>query len=97
MKNIILELKVHNHSGVMSHITGLFSRRSFNLEGILCGPLDDAAFSRIYLLVNENNTLCQIKSQLEKLYDVVEITVHENYNTDVFRNIGKLFNNDSEP
>ena len=37
----IIELIVNNHHGVMSHITGLFSRRGFNLDGILCGKIDD--------------------------------------------------------
>lgn len=92
MKNIVLELKVNNHSGVMSHVTGLFSRRGFNLEGILCGPESDSSFSRIYLLVNNNETLHQIQSQLEKLYDVIEIKTFENSNISIFYEINKIFN-----
>ena len=34
----VLELRVRNHPGAMSHITGLFARRAFNLEAILCVP-----------------------------------------------------------
>ena len=33
----VLRLMVRNHPGVMSHVCGLFSRRSFNLEAIICG------------------------------------------------------------
>jgi len=70
MSNSIIELKVRNHPGVMSHITGLFARRAFNLEGILCGPIGDGSKSRMYLLVNEDNRLKQVMMNLEKLYDV---------------------------
>jgi hypothetical protein len=31
----VLELDVNNHPGVMSHVVGLFSRRAYNVEGIL--------------------------------------------------------------
>jgi acetolactate synthase I/III small subunit len=37
----VLELLVQNRPGVMVHVAGLFARRAFNLEGILCGPLRD--------------------------------------------------------
>ncbi len=49
---INIELTVNNHPGVMSHITGLFSRRAYNLEGILCSSLtDDRTHSTVSLLV----------------------------------------------
>ena len=63
----IIELTVQNHPGVMSHITGLFSRRAFNLEGILCGSIDDSRKSRMYLLVENNSRIEQIIKQLQKL------------------------------
>ncbi|WP_421720649.1 ACT domain-containing protein [Aeromonas salmonicida] len=44
---VILELTVRNHPGVMSHVCGLFARRAFNVEGILCLPLKDGKQSRI--------------------------------------------------
>lgn len=40
---VILELAVRNHPGVMSHVCGLFARRAFNVEGILCLPLKTAS------------------------------------------------------
>lgn len=36
---IALELIVRNHPGVMTHICGLFARRAFNVDGILCLPM----------------------------------------------------------
>ena len=32
----VLEIDVNNHPGVMSHVVGLFSRRAYNVEGIIC-------------------------------------------------------------
>lgn len=40
--NVILELTVRNHPGVMTHVCGLFARRAFNVEGILCLPIQDS-------------------------------------------------------
>lgn len=37
--HVTLELAVRNHPGVMSHVCGLFARRAYNVEGILCMPL----------------------------------------------------------
>ena len=69
LPNTIVKLNVKNHPGVMSHITGLFSRRGFNLEGILCGPVEGGGESVIYLLVRNDDRLEQIVKQVAKLYD----------------------------
>ena len=69
----ILRLIVRNHPGVMSHICGLFSRRSFNLDGIICVPLADAARSEMMLLVKDDARLGQLILQLQKLHDVIEV------------------------
>ena len=84
MNNIIIELTVNNHPGVMSHVTGLFSRRAFNLEGILCSGIGDGTKSRMLLLVNNDDRVVQIVKQLNKLYDVIDVTVREDYNHNLF-------------
>ena len=43
--NVILELTVRNHPGVMTHVCGLFARRAFNVEGILCLPIQGSEHS----------------------------------------------------
>ncbi|NQU45357.1 ACT domain-containing protein [bacterium] len=73
MPDPVIDLLVQNHAGVMSHVTGLFSRRAFNLEGILCGPVEDGAQSRMFLLVNEDRRLPQLLNELAKLYDVIHV------------------------
>lgn len=72
----VLELSVKNHPGVMSHICGLFSRRAYNVEGVLCMPVADGATSRIWLLVNEDDRLAQMLKQVEKLEDVLDVRRH---------------------
>lgn len=72
----VVELTVNNHPGVMSHVCGLFSRRAYNVEGILCMPIGDGDRSRIWLLVNEDERLDNMLKQLDKLEDVLEICHH---------------------
>ncbi|MDD3023196.1 MAG: ACT domain-containing protein [Syntrophomonadaceae bacterium] len=86
----VIGLKVHNHPGVMSHITGMFSRRAFNLDGILCGQLNNGKSSQIYLLVKNDEALGQIIKQLEKLHDVLAVSLHDNYDYSLFTRISDL-------
>ena len=75
-RRAVLELTVNNHPGVMSHVCGLFARRAYNVEGILCMPLTEGRLSRIWLLVNEEARLEQIIRQTMKLEDVVRVERH---------------------
>lgn len=70
---VTLLLTVRNHPGVMSHICGLFARRAFNVDGILCMPLAGEEESRIWLQVLDDQRLQQMISQLEKLEDVLQV------------------------
>ena len=72
-RGVVLRLLVRNHPGVMSHVCGLFARRAFNVEGILCMPIGDATRSAVLLLVHEDDRLEQVVRQLRKLEDVVEV------------------------
>jgi acetolactate synthase-1/3 small subunit len=86
-KYTLIELIVKNQPGTMAHITSLFARRAFNLEGILCGSIGDGTNSKIFLLVRNDKLKDQIVKQLEKLYDVLSVTLHENFNSDIFENL----------
>ncbi len=72
----VLELTVRNHPGVLSQVCGLFARRAFNVEGVLCMPVGDGARSRVWLLVAEDERLEQVLRQLGKLEDVREVRRH---------------------
>ncbi|SCY14297.1 acetolactate synthase small subunit [Desulfoluna spongiiphila] len=77
MTDCTLTLTVSNHPGVLSRIAGLFARRNYNLDGVYVVGLTGTTDSRMQLLVNKDERLPQIIKQLEKLYDVREISVEE--------------------
>lgn len=86
----VLELDVNNHAGVMSHVCGLFSRRAYNVEGILCMPVGMGSTSRIWLMVNEDGRLDQMVKQLEKLEDVLAVR-HHGTEHEVFERLEEFF------
>lgn len=74
MERIVLSLLVDNNPGVASRISGLFSRRSFNMESLASGITADPRFERITIVVNgDEQTIEQIEKQLAKLEDVRDI------------------------
>lgn len=88
--NVILELTVRNHPGVMTHVCGLFARRAFNLEGILCLPIQNSNQSHIWLLVNNDQRLEQMISQIDKLEDVEKVTRNQS-DPSMFNKIAVFF------
>jgi len=86
----VISLRVRNHPGVMYHITGLFSRRGYNLEGILCGQLGNGETSQIYLLVDNNGVLPQMMKQLDKLQDVLEVSLLDSCDYSLFQRVHEL-------
>ncbi len=96
LPNTIVKLMVNNHPGAMSHITGLFSRRGFNLEGILCAPVESGVQSVMYLLVRNDDRLEQIVKQLRKLYDVRSVSVQDDLDHTVFNRIERLLSDAQE-
>jgi acetolactate synthase-1/3 small subunit len=90
IQKVVLELTVRNHPGVMSHVCGLFARRAFNVEGILCMPVGDTDESRIWLLVFDDSRLAQMIAQVEKLEDVVRVARH-GANHRVFERLEEFF------
>lgn len=82
---MILELRVRNHPGAMSHITGLFARRAFNLDSILCTPVGDGSESRMLLQVGDSLRSAQIERQLEKLHDVLSVRPRPDLTFEVFQ------------
>ncbi|UCV27094.1 acetolactate synthase small subunit [Ferribacterium limneticum] len=86
----VLEIDVNNHPGVMSHVVGLFSRRAYNVEGILCLPVGDGSQSRIWLMLIEDQRLPQMMKQVEKLEDVIAIRRH-NADHAVFQDLESFF------
>ncbi len=74
MKKHVLSVLVENHSGVLSRISGLFSRRGYNIDSLSVGETEDSEVSRMTIVVDaDESTLEQIKKQLNKLIDVIKI------------------------
>ena len=73
MKQTISVL-VENQAGVLNRITGLFSRRAFNIESLAVGVTDDPAVSRITIIVDSGNSVVeQVEKQLNKLIEVIKV------------------------
>jgi len=65
---------VENKAGVLAKISGLFSRRGFNIESLAVGPTENEQISRITMTVNaESHSIEQIVKQLYKLINVIKI------------------------
>jgi acetolactate synthase I/III small subunit len=72
--NHIISVLVENKAGVLAKISGLFSRRGFNIESLAVGPTDDDRISRITIVVNaETHSIEQVVKQLYKLINVIKI------------------------
>ena len=71
MEQKVFQLLVDNTAGVLSRISGLFSRRGYNIESITAGVTADPRFTRITIVTNgDQDVLEQIEKQVAKLEDV---------------------------
>ena len=71
MAKRVLSLLVDNTSGVLSRISGLFSRRGYNIDSITAGVTADPRFTRITIVTSgDDHILEQIEKQVAKLEDV---------------------------
>lgn len=71
----VLSVLVKNHAGVLSRVAGLFSRRSYNISSLTVGETEDEGISRMTIeLFGDEYVLAQIKNQLAKLVEVIQIT-----------------------
>lgn len=74
MSRHTLSVLVENKPGVLARVSGLFSRRGFNIESLAVGPTEYDEVSRITLVVNvADQPLEQVTKQLNKLVNVIKI------------------------
>ena len=72
----VLSILVENTSGVLSHVSGLFSRRGYNIDSFSAGVTADPRFTRMTIVTSGDELILdQIEKQLSKLEDVVDIKV----------------------
>ncbi|ABR55434.1 acetolactate synthase, small subunit [Methanococcus vannielii SB] len=73
-KHIISVLVLHR-PGVLQRISGLFTRRWFNISSITVGSTENPEIARMTIVVNgDDNVLEQVIKQLNKLVEVVKVT-----------------------
>ena len=71
----ILSVLVENKSGVLSRVTGMISRRGFNIESLTVAPTEDETLSRMTIIVEADEVgFEQITKQLHKLVSVYKIS-----------------------
>ena len=69
-----LSILVENTPNVLSHVSGLFSRRGYNIDSISAGVTADPRFTRITIVSSGDQLILeQIEKQLAKLEDVIDI------------------------
>ena len=74
MQKKVFQLIVDNTSGVLSRISGLYSRRGYNIESITAGVTADPRYTRITIVATgDDEILEQIEKQVGKLVDVRDI------------------------
>ena len=74
----VLSVKVNNNNGVLLRVSGLFSRRCFNIKSLNAAETEEPNISRLTIVVSGDfRVLSQIKDQLLKLYDVHEVRILE--------------------
>ena len=75
MEKYLLAVLADNKPGVLTHISGLISRRAFNIESISAGYTEEDDVTRINIVVSVSsaNELNQVVNQLSKLIDIIKI------------------------
>ncbi len=80
MSKHILSVLVQNHSGVLSKVSALFSRRGFNIESLAVGTSENPDFSRMTIIVDGDEYIIdQVSKQLNKLIDVIRVDILEEH------------------
>ena len=76
LRHYTVGVLVANEPGVLSRVSGLFSRRGFNIDSLAVGPTQDQTVSRITLVVRgDDQHIEQLVQQLYKLICVQKVQV----------------------
>jgi acetolactate synthase-1/3 small subunit len=78
MNTFIIAVYVENKAGVLTRVTGMFTRRGFNIDTLTVGETERSEYSRITISMRgDENIKQQLINQLKKLYVVKRIEVLE--------------------
>jgi acetolactate synthase-1/3 small subunit len=79
MERFIVELTVSNHCGVLSRITGLYSKRKYNIDALTVSETRDPELSVMRIVSRGDAAVrSQMARQLRKLYDVKSVALLSN-------------------
>lgn len=71
-----LLITTRNNTGILQRITGLFSRRFYNILSTVAAQDVDSEFSHLIIVVRgDANVVRQVEKQVSKLHDVLEVEV----------------------
>jgi acetolactate synthase-1/3 small subunit len=74
MSRHTLSVLVENKPGVLARVSGMFSRRGFNIDSLAVGETENPEVSRVTIVVNaEANPIERVTKQLNKLVNVLKI------------------------
>lgn len=87
MRKQAYSILVYNNPGLLNRMSGLFSRRGYNIESITAGTTADPRYTRITIVASgDEDILSQIEKQVRKMEDVIDIKPLSKENS-VFREI----------
>lgn len=70
----LLSALVQDQPGVLAHISGMLASRGFNIDSLAVARCEQPRMSRMIFVVNgDDNVLEQVRKQLEKIINVVEV------------------------
>jgi acetolactate synthase-1/3 small subunit len=69
-----LSVLVANKPGVLTHVSGLFSRRGYNIDSLTVGVTENPEISRMTIVVHgDEHVIEQVTKQLNKLIDIIKV------------------------
>ncbi|MGN0537807.1 MAG: acetolactate synthase small subunit [Acutalibacteraceae bacterium] len=72
-----LSVTVENHPGVLSKVSGLFSRRGFNIDSLVVGVTEDSRISRMTIVADgDEYVIEQLEKQLNKVIPVIKVRTY---------------------
>ncbi len=97
MKKHQILMMMRDRPGILSKVTGLFSKRGFNIDGITCGVSEDKEYFRMTItVIGDESFVEQVRKQVAKLIDVKQVEILDEKNV-VKRELALIkVNSDSE-
>lgn len=90
IKRYTISALVANKSGVLTRVSGLFTRRGYNIESITGCATEHPDETRLTIILNgDEYTLEQMIKQLDKLEDVIKIGCADEYDC-VYRDLALI-------